>query len=159
MLRHVDAVAHDEGTGIVPVRASSSAGATVPTAFDASVKATTFVRSVSASSNDAGSIVTSWSRTSTHRTVAPVSSATMSHGRMFASWSSRVTTISSSGPRVRAMERESANSNVVAFGPNTTSSEPQPRRSAPARCASSIRRSVSVLVTKAPCTFALLVRR
>ena len=131
----------------------------VPTAFDASVNATTLVRSDSAASNDAGSSVASSSRMSTQRTVAPASSAASTHGRTLASWSSRVTTTSSPGPSVRPTEREIANSSVVAFGPKTTSSASAFSRSAAARWASAITSSVSWLVANAPCALALLRRR
>ena len=142
------------------IRASSAAGVIVPTAFDARVNATTLVRSESAASNDAGSSVASSSRMSTHRTVAPASSAASTQGLTLASWSSRVTTTSSPGPSVRATEREMANSSVVAFGPKTTSSA-SALRSAAARWASAITSSVSWLVANAPCVLLLLrqVRR
>ena len=77
--------------------------------------------------------MTSSSRTSTHRTVAPASRAAMTHGRTFASWSRRVTTTSSPGASVRANDRDRCSSSEVAFWPNTTSSGSHPRKSAPAR--------------------------
>ncbi len=141
------------------IRASSAAGVIVPTAFEARVNATTFVRSESTSANASRSRVTSSRRMSTQRTVAPASRAASTQGRMFASWSRRVTTTSSPHPRPRPTEREIASSSVVAFGPNTTSSGSACRRSAAARCAPATTESVSSLVANAPCVFALLERR
>jgi hypothetical protein len=70
-----------------------------------------------------------------------------------------VTTTSSPTPSVRAIDRERANSSVVAFGPKTTSSTSAFSRSAAARCASATSTPVSTLVAKGPCRFALLVLR
>jgi hypothetical protein len=67
------------------IRTSSVAGGIVPTAFDARVNATTFVRSLREASNDEPSSVTSSPRISTHRTEAPASRAARNHGRTFAS--------------------------------------------------------------------------
>jgi hypothetical protein len=58
---------------------------TVPTAFDASVHATSLVLGESAASSERRSSVTSSVRTSIHRTSAPASAAARIHGRMFAS--------------------------------------------------------------------------
>jgi hypothetical protein len=67
----------------------------VPIALLAAVTATSRVRSVSSSSYcQSGSSPVSMS-TSAHRTTMPISSAICSQGRMLASWSSRLTTISS----------------------------------------------------------------
>jgi hypothetical protein len=63
----------------------SAAGGIVPTALEASVNATSFVRGDRVASNKPTSIVTSSSRTSTHRMVAPASVAASTHGRTFAS--------------------------------------------------------------------------
>ena len=74
---------------------------------------------------------------------------------MLASWSSRVTTISSPGWKVRARERLMWKVRVVMLGPKTTSSASQPRRSATAWWASWITWSVRRLVSKAPWVLAL----
>ena len=130
----------------------------MPTALDASVNATSFVRGDSAASKDATSIVTSSSWTSTHRTVAPASAAASTHGRTFASWSNRVTTTSSPGSSVFANDRDTWSSRLVAFGPKTISSGSAPVKSAAARRASPMTASVSWLVANAPCVL-LIPRR
>ena len=82
-----------------PGRRSGGRAGRVPMRFDAAVIATSRVRSAS----DRRDVVDLERRPvagskSTQRTVAPAASAAWTHGRMFASWSSRVTTTSSPGP-------------------------------------------------------------
>ena len=71
-----------------------------------------------------------------------------SHGRTFASWSSRVTTISSPGSQVLASARARSKVSWVIDRPNTTPPASQPSRSATAARAptttSSARRSAAV---------------
>ncbi len=131
----------------------------MPTAFDASVNATSRVLSLSAASNESRSSVTSSSRMSTQRTVAPASWAARTHGRTFASWSSVVTTTSSPGRSVRPNDRERCSSNVVEFGPKTISPGSAPVMSAAARRASAISASVSSLAANAPCVLLIPRRR
>ena len=108
----------------------------MPSRFDAAVIATSRVRgestaatSSSVSSADAGS-------NSAQRTVAPTAAAATIQGRMFASWSRRVTTTSSPGSHVAASVRAMANVSSVMLRPNTT-----PRASAPSRSATAARAS------------------
>ena len=154
VLGEVDAVERDERAGL-PSRARprSAAGGIVPTALDASVHATSLVRGPIACARSSRSTVTSSSRTSTQRTVAPASRAARTHGRTLASWSSFVTMISSPGPHVRAIERDRCRSSDVAFCPNTISPASQPSRSAPARRASAISASISSLTGNTPWVF------
>ncbi len=91
---------------------------------------------------------------SSQRTVAPTDSAAITQGRMFESWSSRLTTTSSPGPhscdaaRVRAMSMVS----WVIERPKTTPPGSTPSRSPTAarapRVTASVRRSVSVSVPR-----------
>ena len=79
--------------------ATRQTGVRVPIRFEAPVVATSRVRSEStAATASADSSPVAGSK-STHRTVAPTASAACTQGRMFASWSSRVTTTSSPGPQ------------------------------------------------------------
>ena len=77
----------------------------VPIRLEAPVTATTFVRLVSASSRDSVDSSPVCGSKSTHRTVAEAAAAAITHGRTLPSWSSRVTTISSSGPHSLAIAR------------------------------------------------------
>ena len=72
-------------------------GLMVPTALEARPTATRRVRGPSARSRSSRSSVQSSSRMPTQRTTRPRSSATRSQGATLASWSRRVTTISSPG--------------------------------------------------------------
>ena len=77
-----------------------------------------------------------------------------------ASWSRRVTTISSPGAKVAPMARLSANVMVVMLGPKLTSSASvAPSRSAVATRTSWTSSSVSRLAAKAPPWLALLESR
>ena len=136
VLGEVDAVDGDERADVFrqPRRPRPPAAST-PRRWTRAVQATSLVRGVIASASEPRSRVTSSSRTSAQRTVAPASRAASTHGRMFASWSRRVTTISSPGPNVRPNERDRWSRIDVAFWPNTTSSASHPSRSAPAACA------------------------
>ena len=75
--------------------------------LDAAVTATSRVRSERCSVTASTGSSTSGSVGTAQRTVTPARSAACTHGRTFASWSSRVTTISSPGFQV--FERPSAN--------------------------------------------------
>ncbi len=78
----------------------------VPMRFEAPVTATRRVRSEStAVTASVASSPVSGSK-SAQRTVAPARSAACTHGRTFASWSSRVTTTSSPAPQSRDRFRE-----------------------------------------------------
>ena len=69
----------------------------VPSTFDAPVTATSLVRPDS-SARTLSTLSSAVSRSNpTHRSVAAAPSAACTHGRMFPSWSSRVTTTSSPG--------------------------------------------------------------
>ena len=131
------------------------AGVTVPTAFDARVKATIRVRDDSAAPSADRSIVRSGPVTGTVRTNRPWSSATRSHGLMLASWSSTVVTISSPGSSVRATACANMKLSVDMFGPNAISSAAPPTNSAAARRAATIRSSDDRLVGNTPPRFAL----
>ena len=85
VLGEVHAVDGRERSGRVDPSDQIGGGGIVPTAFDARVNATSRVRSLNAASNESRSSVTSSSRISTQRTVAPASSAASTHGRTFAS--------------------------------------------------------------------------
>ena len=88
-----------------------------PTAFDASVNATIFVRSLASSASSASmSSVASSGRSGTVWTVSAWSSAMRSHGDTLPSWSSCVTTISSPSFSVRATACASRKLSVVMFG-------------------------------------------
>ncbi|CAM5241713.1 hypothetical protein STENM327S_06787 [Streptomyces tendae] len=78
----------------------------VPIRFDAAVTATSLVRgpSTAARCSDRSSPVAG--SKSAHRTRAPAACAACTHGRMFESWSSRVTTTSSPGPQPLARVRD-----------------------------------------------------
>jgi hypothetical protein len=64
--------------------------------------------------------------------VTPAASATCTHGRTFASWSSRDTTTSSPGRHDCASVRATTYVRAVALGPKTTPSGRPPTRSATA---------------------------
>ena len=120
----------------------------VPMRFEAAVTATSRVLSVTTAATASGSSSPVRGSNSAQRTVAPTCSATSSHGRMLASWSSRLTTTSSPGThplaRVRAISKVSA----VMLRPTTTprGSEPMrsPRADRASRTASSELRSAAV---------------
>ncbi len=81
-------------------------GGLVPMRLAAPVVATRRVRSLRTSATaSALSSPVSGSK-STQRTVAPTACAAWTHGRMFESWSRRVTTTSSPGPQCLARARE-----------------------------------------------------
>ena len=124
-----------------------------PTAFEASVNATTRVRSPISSSSASRSSVTSSARSGAVRTTRSWSSATSSHGDTFASWSSAVTTISSPGLSVRATACASWKLSVVMFAPNAIPSGSAPVNSAAAARPRSITSSDSREVRKAPPRF------
>ncbi len=110
----------------------------VPTRFDAPVTATRRVRSDSTEATSSSSAVSG--SKSSHRTVAPADSAARTHGRTFASWSSRVTTISSPGDQVAASVRAMSNVSAVMLRPNT-----MPRWSAPSRSAIAARALTTIV--------------
>ena len=133
----------------------------VPTALEAWVTATSFVRcpiaasieSISSPQPDSGS-------KSTQRTVIPRSAAAMVHGVMLASWSSLVTTISSPSTHVRDNARLTENVKLVMFWPNAISSgDVAPKRSAIALRAFAATTSVSLLVRNGPPRLLLPDRR
>jgi hypothetical protein len=125
-------------------------GLIVPTAFDASPTATILVRGPSDLSRSPRSRLQS-SRIPTQRIVTPRSSWSASHGATLASWSSRVTTISSPAFSVRPIARLTAKVRVVMFWPKATSSGPPAlRKSAAPACASASLASLSSLVANAP---------
>ena len=97
--------------------AMRSASGIEPTALEASVKATTRVRSPISSSSASVSRVMSSTRSGAVLTTRPWSSATTSHGDTLASWSSAVTTISSPGDIVRATACASWKFSVVMLAP------------------------------------------
>ena len=83
-----------------PVAAIAGTSGRVPSRFEAAVTATSRVRVDSTASRSSSSAVSG--SKSSQRTVAPAASAASTQGRMFASWSSRVTTTSSPGRQPRA---------------------------------------------------------
>src|SRR5918997_2124530 len=125
-----------------------------PTAFDASVKATTRVRSPIISSSASWSSVTSSVLIGAWRTTRSWSAATKSQGEMFASWSSWVTTISSPGRRVRATACASRKLSVVMLAPKAIPSGSAPVKSAAAARPRAITSSESAEVGNAPPRFA-----
>ena len=136
-----------------------SASGIDPTAFEASVNATTRVRSPMSSSSASRSSVTSSARSGAVRTTRSWSSATSSQGETFASWSSAVTTISSPGSSVRATACASWKLSVVMFAPNAMPSGSAPVKSAAAARPRSITSSDSREVRKAPPRFEFESRR
>src|SRR5712691_1322313 len=134
------------------------ASVSVPTAFDATGNATTFVRPPSCRSRSSMFTVVS-SLMSAKRTTRPRSCASSSHGDTFASWSSRVTRIWSPSLKARAAVRVSAKFSVVMFCPNTTSSASQPRKPAAASLPCATTASVRRLVSYGPPTFAFDSRK
>ena len=85
--------------------AISATGGRVPIRFEAPVTATSRVRWLVASlTSSAVSSPVAGSKCA-QQTVAPAASAACTHGRMLASWSSRVTTTSSPGPQSAARVR------------------------------------------------------
>ena len=138
--------------------ATRFASGIVPTAFEASGKATTRVRSVSLRSRSSTSrVVSSW--ISTKSTRRSRSCASSSHGATLASWSSRVTRISSPAVRVRPSARVSAKLSVVMFAPKIVSSGRQPRKRAAVAWACSTSASLRRLVANFPPRFAFDSRR
>ncbi len=135
-------------------------GGMVPTAFEASVTATSRVLGESTAPSSSRSRVQSSRRTPTQRTATPRSSASANQGATFASWSRRVTTSSSEGPSTRPMARLTANVMEVMLGPNEISpGSVAPRKSAAAAWTSSSIASVSRLAAKAPWRLAFDVSR
>ena len=130
-----------------------------PTAFEASVKATTRVRSPISASSASWSSVTSSVRIGAWRTTSPWSAATSSQGDTFASWSSWVTTISSPGSSVRATAWASRKLSVVMFAPNAIPSGSPPVKSAAAARPRAISSSDAAEVAKAPPRLAFDARR
>jgi hypothetical protein len=116
----------------------------VPIRFDAPVTATRRVRSVSTSATSSAVSSPVSRSNAAQRTVAPAASAAITHGRMLASWSSRVTTTSSPGPHPADSARATSNVSAVALRPKTT-----PRGSAPSR---------SARAARVPCTTSSAVR-
>ncbi len=120
----------------------------VPSRLEAPVSATSRVRSESRLVTSAGSSSPVVRSNPAHRTVAPTDSAASTHGRMLASWSSRVTTTSSPAPQPLARARARSKVSWVIDRPNTTPPAGAPSRSATAarapRVISSARRSASV---------------
>ncbi len=110
----------------------------VPMRLDPAVRATRRVRSDSTA--DRASVVSSPSAgsKSTHRTTAAARSAACTHGRTFASWSSRVTTTSSPGAQVLASALETSYVRAVIDRPWT-----MPRGCAPRRSAIAVRKSTT----------------
>ncbi len=122
----VDAGARGVGGSTIPRRSGI-----VPTALEAWVTATQRVRSESTASTAlAGSSSVSGSG-SAKRTVAPLRSAWMTHGRTLASWSRRVQTTSSPGCSVRPTAPAKAMVSAVKLAPKTISPAGAPS-SAPA---------------------------
>ncbi|MEI9849852.1 MAG: hypothetical protein WDN24_02110 [Sphingomonas sp.] len=76
-----------------------------------------------------------------------------------ASWSSRVSNISSPWPHVAASARDTASVSDVMFGPKAISPGCPPSRSAIAACADSLSASVSREVRKAPPALAVPLSR
>ena len=99
-------------------------------------------------------------RTSMDLTVAPASRAASAHGVTLASWSSRLTMISSPAFQVRPNARLRASVSVVMFGPKAISSgSGVPSRSASALRARSRMSSVSRLVANGAPLLALCCAR
>ena len=121
-----------------------------PTAFEASVKATTRVRSPISASRASMSSVTSSARMGALRTTRPWSCATSSQGDTLASWSSAVTTISSPGSSVRATACASRKLSVVMLAPNAIPSGSPPVNSAAAARPRSISSSEAAEVGEGP---------
>ena len=121
-----------------------------PSAFEASVNATTRVRSPRSASSASSSSVPSAARIGAARTTRSWSPATSSQGATLASWSRSVTTISSPGSSVRATACASWKFSVVMFAPNAISSGSLPVKSAAAARARSMTASDSADVRKAP---------
>ena len=130
-----------------------------PTAFEASVKATTRVRSPIRPSSASWSRVTSSGRIGAWRTTRSWSAATSSQGDTLASWSSWVTTISSPGSSVRATAWASRKFSVVMFAPKAMPSGSPPVKSARAARPLSITSTAAAEVAKAPPRFAFDSRR
>ena len=122
----------------------------VPSAFEASVNATTRVRSPSRASSASSSSVPSPARIGASLTTRSWSAATSSQGETLASWSRSVTTISSPGSSVRATACASWKLSVVMFAPNAISSGSLPVKSAAAARARSSTASLSAEVLNAP---------
>ena len=89
----------------------------------------------------------------------PLSCASSSHGEMFASWSSFVTTTSSPALHSRATVRVSAKFSVVVLAPKITSSAYAPRSSEAATRAASTTASLIFDVANAPPRFAFAACR
>ena len=100
----------------------------MPSRFDAPVTATTRVRDDSSRATSATVSSAVRGSKSANRTAAPTASAARIQGRMLASWSSRVTITSSSGPQVAARVRARSKVSAVMLRPNTI-----PRGSTPSR--------------------------
>ncbi len=130
-----------------------------PSALEASVNATTRVRSPSRASSASTSRVPSPARIGARRTTRPWSRATSSQGDTLASWSRSVTTISSPGLRVRATACASRKFSVVMFAPKAISSGALPVRPAAASRARAITASDSSEVRNAPPRLAFERRR
>ncbi len=120
----------------------------VPIRLEAPVTATSPVRSDSSAPTVAGSSSPVAGSKSAQRTVAPRACAACTQGRMFASWSSRVTTTSSPGPQPADSTRDSSYVRAVALRPKTTPPGSPPVRSAiacrAATTTASARRSAAV---------------
>ena len=115
----------------------------VPRILLAAVTATSRVRSdTSVRYWAAGSSPVDMS-TSAQRTVTLARAAAWIHGRTFASWSSRESTISSPGHQVSASAPASRYVRVVMFGPRMT-----PRASPPTRSATARRQPVTMALAR-----------
>src|ERR671917_445585 len=113
-------------------RAMAATSGRVPIAELAAVTATSRVRGPSSSSYcQSGSSPVSMS-TSAQRTPTPARTASSTHGRTLASWSSRLTTTSSPGRQVRASARATVQVSREGSGPRTTPVDTPPTRSATA---------------------------
>ena len=127
-------------------------GGRVPIRFDAAVTATRRVRGDSTAATASAESSPVCGSNSAHRTLAPAACAASTQGRMFASWSSRDTTISSPGAQRVARVRARSNVSAVMLRPNTTPPGSTPSRSPmAARAAPTIRsalRSAAVTVPR-----------
>ncbi len=130
----------------------------VPMMLLAALTATSRVRSPISSPNWPAGSSPEGSSTWAQRTVAPARSAASTQGRTFASWSSRVTTISSPGPQSADSTSASRNVSVVMFGPRMTPSGSPPTRSATARRASVTSSSERALAGNSPPVLPIPVR-
>ncbi len=110
----------------------------VPRMFDAPVTATTRVLSLTSDRTSSAVRMPVLGSNSAQRTVAPVRSAYVTHGRTLPSWSSRVTTTSSPGPHDCARVRATWNVSSVMLRPNTMPAGSPFTRSAPARRAPTV---------------------